>query len=419
MIAGGKEGNIYVIDRSQLGHMEGLDASVIHKFSVARLAKSKSIGHAQEGPSVGFGLFNFAFWPSSEGSYLFLRTYYDVLRAFRMNSDGSFETVSSSAANVVSLRPLDGLTVSSNGANADSGIVWQTSYDVDAHPSSGVLHAFLATDLSQELWNSAMMPLRDGYGVFSKFCNPTVANGKVYVGTRSGQLVVYGSLPRQEPGTVRTVLNGASGLSGPIAPGEVVDIVGTSVGQPQGDAGPEVFFDNAPASVLNADSNQITVIVPDQLSGSGQTSIQVKNGDSLSTPFINTVAAAAPGIFTIDGTGIGQCFCVNADTSSNGAGQPASRGDVISFYATGLGFTDAAIRDGNGAHRSPRPSSGLLLTIGGKRARVLLTSAAPDIPGAIRIDAVVPQGMMPNVAAPIVLTIGNASSWSKATLAVQ
>ena len=32
----------------------------------------------------------------------------------------------------------------------------------------------------------------DSLGIFVKFANPTVANGKVYVPTMSNQLVVYG-----------------------------------------------------------------------------------------------------------------------------------------------------------------------------------------------------------------------------------
>src|SRR5436189_113443 len=59
-------------------------------------------------------------------------------------------------------------------------------------PGPGTLRAYLATDVSQELWNSDMNPLRDGLGTFVKFCNPTVANGKVYAATSSGQVAVYG-----------------------------------------------------------------------------------------------------------------------------------------------------------------------------------------------------------------------------------
>jgi len=58
----------------------------------------------------------------------------------------------------------------------------------------GIVRALDATDL-RELWNSEMKPERDRVGNFAKFSAPTVVNGKVYVGTFSGKLLVYGLLP--------------------------------------------------------------------------------------------------------------------------------------------------------------------------------------------------------------------------------
>jgi hypothetical protein len=66
----------------------------------------------------------------------------------------------------------------------------------DAEPRTvdGTLRAFAASDVSRELWNSDMDPA-DKLGSLAKFALPTVANGKVYVPTFSGQLVVYGPRP--------------------------------------------------------------------------------------------------------------------------------------------------------------------------------------------------------------------------------
>ena len=57
-----------------------------------------------------------------------------------------------------------------------------------------MLRAFDADNLSNELWNSNNNSSRDNTGNFPKYSPPTVANGKVYLGSFSRQLNVYGLL---------------------------------------------------------------------------------------------------------------------------------------------------------------------------------------------------------------------------------
>jgi hypothetical protein len=87
------------------------------------------------------------------------------------------------------------LSVSSNGTNDGTGILW-ASYpltgDAESGVSPGILRAFDANDITKELWNNRQNFTRDGAGNYAKFASPTIANGHVYLPTFSRQVVVYG-----------------------------------------------------------------------------------------------------------------------------------------------------------------------------------------------------------------------------------
>ena len=58
----------------------------------------------------------------------------------------------------------------------------------------GILHAYDATNLSKELYNSSQNGARDNLDEWDKFSVPVVANGEVFIAGNS-QLSVFGLLP--------------------------------------------------------------------------------------------------------------------------------------------------------------------------------------------------------------------------------
>jgi hypothetical protein len=83
--------------------------------------------------------------------------------------------------------------VSSKGTN--NALIWliDSSGALATPNTPAILRAYDPSNLSNEIYNSGMLPLRDAAGLAVKFTVPTVANAKVYVGTQT-ELDVYGLL---------------------------------------------------------------------------------------------------------------------------------------------------------------------------------------------------------------------------------
>jgi hypothetical protein len=133
-----------------------------------------------------------AYWNNT----LYFGAEYDRLKAYPL-SNGILSTDPSSLSTTSFGFPGALPVVSSNGNS--SGIIWAIDNTNNGNvdwPSStlgpAVLHAYDATDLANELYNSTQAPNgRDQAGNAVKFTVPVVANGKVYVGT-SSEVDVYG-----------------------------------------------------------------------------------------------------------------------------------------------------------------------------------------------------------------------------------
>lgn len=416
LIAGGKAGLVALADRTNMGHEVDADAGVLQTFQAV--------------PDGQFDIFNTALWNRPDGPILYIWGFQDPLREFQMQNS-VFNTaplaINSTARNAL---PFSGMTVSSNAFVPGSGVFWATSVSSNTLPAAGALHAFNAMDVTQELWNSDMQGSRDTLGNFTKFANPTVTDGKVYVPTDSKQVVVYGLLP--VPG-IMAVVNSASFTSSTIAPGELVTIFGNSIGpstasgavlDAQGKiatalGGFTVSFDGDPAPLLYASQGQVNAVVPFALAGKSTTVMRVATPSAANYTATLPVSAAAPAIFMI-GTS-GQGAILNGDYAVNSAAHPAARGAYISIYATGSGLLAPAVADGTliPLTNPPLSAAPVSVTIGGQPATVSYQGAAPGlVAGVMQINVQVPMSVAPGTAIPVTLSVGSTMGLDTVTMAV-
>jgi len=140
------------------------------------------------------------YWNSPDwGPVIYLQGSGDYVKAYQFKNGlfNTFPVSQGTAANVLGYSNTVPLSLSANGSQAGTGIIWASAaYSGDANQKivHGIVRAFDATNLGNELWNSRQNPTRDDVGSYAKFCPPTIANWKVYVATFSNRLVVYGLL---------------------------------------------------------------------------------------------------------------------------------------------------------------------------------------------------------------------------------
>lgn len=173
------------------------------------------------------------------------------------------------------------------------------------------------------------------------------------------------------------VVNAASGIGAEVAPGQFVAIYGTGLGPPapavssfveKGLGGARVFFDDTEAYLSYSSYGQVHAVVPYGLPPGKNTAVRVEYGSQSSTSVTLRVSGAAPGIFTMDGSGTGQAVVVNQNSTFNSPSNPAPRGSVVALWVTGQGLVYPAGADGQPPVTPPYPAPllGLRVILGAR-----------------------------------------------------
>jgi uncharacterized repeat protein (TIGR03806 family) len=168
MVASGKSGNVYLVDRDNLGQFNSAGDGLIAQELTGVLSPCYS------SPA----LFN--------NQIYYQGIHSDLLMYVVTNGGMSQASYSPTTFTYPGATPV----VSANGTN--NAVVWVLQTDQYASGGPAILHAYNANNVAQELYDSSAVALRDTAAPAVKFSVPTVANGDVYVGGQYG-LSVFGA----------------------------------------------------------------------------------------------------------------------------------------------------------------------------------------------------------------------------------
>jgi len=178
LITAAKNGTIYVINRDNMGHYNASNDSQIVQSLVNALLNSD----AEHGNYSAPVFFN---------GYVYFAAVSDHLKAFQM-INGLLSTAPTSQSSVIYPWRGGSFAISANGTS--NGVLWAMQDNSFNSPDNGVLRAYDAGNLGNELYNTSQAGTRDALDTANKFSVPLVANGKIYVVSQT-QFIGYGLLP--------------------------------------------------------------------------------------------------------------------------------------------------------------------------------------------------------------------------------
>ena len=226
--------------------------------------------------------------------------------------------------------------------------------------------------------------------------------------------------------TLEGIVNAATFVGGPIAPGEIISIFGVDIGPDPGVnstfdgegnvpaefAGVQVLINGIPAPLYFVGKNQINCQVPYEVDGAASVTVQVIFEGTASNIVTIDVAATAPGLFTLE-NGIGQVIAVLFPGGTlNSTENPVGPGQIVTLYGTGEGQTAPPGQTGVpvDANALPVPIAAARVLIGGVEQTILYIGGAPKFSGLLQINIELVAGTPVGPAVPIVVIIGGVGS---------
>lgn len=152
---------------------------------------------------------------------------------------------------------------------------------------------------------------------------------------------------------------------------------------------------------------QINAQLPLACGTSGTATATITSSGQTATQSFNLIQAS-PGIFTVNGSGTGDGVILHANNTLVSAANPASAGEEIVIYVTGLGPTSPAFATGAAANQANTTVMPVTVTIGGQNAPVVYSGLTQSLVGLYQINAVMPSGL--SGSQPVVVMVGTSYS---------
>jgi hypothetical protein len=347
------------------------------------------------------------YWNSPNfGPVIYLWGQADWLKAWAFNSQTSQFSTTPVSESTIAGAPYDtaAVSLSANASASGTGIIWAArpiSGASNPGPTSGILYAFDATNLTNELWDSQQNAARDEVGNWAKFAPPTVVNGKVYLATFSGQLVAYGLNPPPSSQIVFVQVNAATPQS---ATSSVT--VPFNVAENKGDLNIVVVgWNDTTATVQSVTDNlgnqYVLAAGPIQGTRLTQSIYYAKNilGGSNSVIVTFSEAASFPDVRVLEYSGADPANPLDVVASASGNSASANSGAATTSFANELIFGANTVATGNlsaGTNFTPRiitsPDSDLaedraVTTTGSYSATATLSASGPWVMQMVTLKA--------------------------------
>jgi hypothetical protein len=170
-IGGGKDGNVFVVNRDDMGSFSTTSNNVIQTLQTG----TKQFDNIFSTP---------AYWNGT----LYYHSESDVLHAYSWSAGELTKLTAQGSA----FFQVHGATTSISANGNSNGIVWEID-NTSIGTGPAVLHATDASNVNNELYNSSQSGTHDQAGIALKFTVPTIAGGRVFVPT-ANELDIYGLL---------------------------------------------------------------------------------------------------------------------------------------------------------------------------------------------------------------------------------